>query len=467
MTPRKTPSTPPLLCALGTLTLLLLLSACSGLESTRLPDPEATLPPPAPSEEAIERKDEEGNALLPPTKLAVIKQKEMAAQPSIPQIEVPKQEEVELPREEPIDLMGAEKHSVRAGETLGGIALRYQVKLIDLMARNKLSDPDKVVVGTVLKIPRKAEAVLEEKPKRTPLSKVHVVMKGETLGGIALRYQIKLTDLMARNNIANADKVRAGVVLKIPKKGEAVLEEKAIQAPLSGTHVVMKGETLGGIALRYQIKLMDLMMVNNIANADKVRAGVVLKIPKKGEAVLEEKAIQAPLSGTHVVMKGETLGGIALRYQIKLTDLMARNNIANADKVRAGMVLKIPKTNPIGQEKQSEEASEGTKREEVLKGKTHTIAQGETLGGIALRYQVKLIDLMAVNNIANADKVRAGMVLKIPKAAVEQAKEQNVLPETPAERLLENPEENMKSESDQKKKEEDWLDNIPPVKVDD
>ncbi len=44
---------------------------------------------------------------------------------------------------------------------------------------------------------------------------------------------------------------------------------------------------------------------------------------------------------------------------------------------------------------------------------THTIRRGETLSGIANRYQISVIDLRRVNEL-KSDKIRVGQVLTIP-----------------------------------------------------
>jgi lysozyme len=49
---------------------------------------------------------------------------------------------------------------------------------------------------------------------------------------------------------------------------------------------------------------------------------------------------------------------------------------------------------------------------------THTVAQGESLLGIASRYGLTLTALAAANSITNANRVFVGQVLKIPPAVV-------------------------------------------------
>ena len=47
-------------------------------------------------------------------------------------------------------------------------------------------------------------------------------------------------------------------------------------------------------------------------------------------------------SFTHVVKSGETLGGIAKKYQVKVGEIATANNIADPTKIRVGQTLKVP-----------------------------------------------------------------------------------------------------------------------------
>ena len=47
---------------------------------------------------------------------------------------------------------------------------------------------------------------------------------------------------------------------------------------------------------------------------------------------------------------------------------------------------------------------------------TYTIAQGDTLFGISIKFSVSLEELSKLNNITDANQIKVGQVLKIPKA---------------------------------------------------
>ena len=47
------------------------------------------------------------------------------------------------------------------------------------------------------------------------------------------------------------------------------------------------------------------------------------------------------MSGAHIVAAGETLGGIAAKYELALADLVKWNNITNPDVVSVGQKIEL------------------------------------------------------------------------------------------------------------------------------
>ncbi len=50
----------------------------------------------------------------------------------------------------------------------------------------------------------------------TTVQRFYIVKRGDTLGNIARAFQVRITDLMSLNNIPNADDIQAGQELQIP-----------------------------------------------------------------------------------------------------------------------------------------------------------------------------------------------------------------------------------------------------------
>ena len=61
------------------------------------------------------------------------------------------------------------------------------------------------------------------------------------------------------------------------------VEQKRVEENVARTitHVVKRGETLGGIARRYGVTTRQVMQWNNLSNANKLRIGQKLKIQRR------------------------------------------------------------------------------------------------------------------------------------------------------------------------------------------
>jgi len=158
---------------------------------------------------------------------------------------------------------------VGPGDTLFSIARRYDSTVEVLVDLNSLASADDIQVGQELNIPGTAPTPIPTEP---PVTTVHVVLGGETLHTIALRYGVTVTDVMAANGITNPDRIYIGQRLTIP--GGA-----APPAPVPSIHVVQAGERLLDIALRYGVGLRALQTANGISDPDHIYVGQRLVIP--------------------------------------------------------------------------------------------------------------------------------------------------------------------------------------------
>ncbi|KZR67770.1 MULTISPECIES: LysM peptidoglycan-binding domain-containing protein [Prochlorococcus] len=232
---------------------------------------------------------------------------------------------------------GASRHTVRSGETLSTIAVRYRVRQQDLITLNGLSNADNLYIGQTLKLPGGASGAIRAGASR------HKVRSGETLSIIATRYRVRQQDLVALNGLANADTLFIGQTLKLPGSSSGTVRASATR------HTVRSGETLSTIAARYRVRQQDLVALNGLANANHVERGQTLKLPQgavvtKPKAAAKPKpvAIQAnPNATSHTVARGQTLNQIAGAYQIPLATLIKINGINNPNKLLVGSKLSL------------------------------------------------------------------------------------------------------------------------------
>ena len=173
--------------------------------------------------------------------------------------------------------------TVRSGETLSDIADRYDVSVGTLMRMNGIRNPDLVEAGSRLQVPG---------PSVTAGSGRHRVHSGETLSSIASQYRVSSRDLMALNNLRNANYIEVGQTLRLPSN--AVMPRPAFKpvavTPIPGAteHTVAKGQTLTQIAKAYKLPVASLISINELTDPNKVEVGTRL--------YLTDPAFQAPIT---------------------------------------------------------------------------------------------------------------------------------------------------------------------------
>ncbi|CZQ87867.1 lysin motif [Trichococcus palustris] len=110
-------------------------------------------------------------------------------------------------------------YTVKSGDTLYGIALQYGVTVQQIVSANNIANANLIRVGQVLTIPG-AGTTPTPTPTPTPSTgTTYTVKSGDTLYAIALRYGVTIQQIVSANNIANANLISVGQVLTIPGAG--------------------------------------------------------------------------------------------------------------------------------------------------------------------------------------------------------------------------------------------------------
>ena len=227
-------------------------------------------------------------------------------------------------------------YTVKAGDTLYAIALRYGVTVQAIVNANGLTNANLIRVGQVLTIPGTGTPTT---PTTPTTGTRYTVKAGDTLYAIALRYGVTVQAIINANGITNANLIRVGQVLTIPGTSTPTTPTPPTTPTTGTTYTVKAGDTLYAIALRYGVTVQQIVTANNITNANLISIGQVLTIPGTGTPTTPT----TPTTGTSYTVKaGDTLYAIALRYGVTITQLVNANGIANPNLIRVGQVLIIP-----------------------------------------------------------------------------------------------------------------------------
>ena len=130
----------------------------------------------------------------------------------------------------------------------------------------------------------------------------------------------------------NGDKVLLEGIMSWIKRSDIEILQTRAQAnaqATSSTYVVRSGDSLSGIAQRYNTTVSALKALNNISNVNLIYPGQVLRV--SGQATAQR---------TYTVRSGDTLGTIAQRLGKSIAALQSANGIRNANLIYPGQTLR-------------------------------------------------------------------------------------------------------------------------------
>ena len=168
-------------------------------------------------------------------------------------------------------------------------------------------------------------------------------------------------------------------------------------------HVVQPGENLFRIALRYGVSIQALATINGIVNPAMIYVGQQLVIPANDTTVTPPTPAPTPtlLDTTPTpTLPDTTPTPITPTLEISptVTSTLAMPPTVTSTLTLSPTVTPVPVVTPVV----------------TSLNRTHTVAAGENLFRIALRYGLTTNELAAANGIANSNSVYVGQVLRIP-----------------------------------------------------
>lgn len=160
-------------------------------------------------------------------------------------------------------------YTVKAGDTLSGIATKYGTTYQKLAAYNGISNPNKISVGQKIKIPGAGSS---GSTSAGGGDTVYTVKAGDTLSGIAAKYGTTYQTLASYNGISNPNKISVGQKIKIPGSSSG---------GGTRTYTVKSGDSLWAIAAKQLgngSRYKEIKSLNGLTS-DTIYAGQVLKLP--------------------------------------------------------------------------------------------------------------------------------------------------------------------------------------------
>ena len=219
-------------------------------------------------------------------------------------------------------------------------------------------------------VPTSVPPTVAPLPTMTPVipdnfsgSILYTVVAGDTVWELSRRFGSTVAAIIDANDLPASGLINIGQVLVIPVRDQQpapptptpVLPQPTIEGSggsgtvTYGTYTVVRGDTLSGIAARFNTTVGALAQLNNITNPNLIFPGQQLRVPG---AAVPTPAPPTPVPptpapptsrpNTHVVQPGENLFRIALKYNVTWDYLARYNGLYNANYIFPGQVLRIP-----------------------------------------------------------------------------------------------------------------------------
>ena len=202
------------------------------------------------------------------------------------------------------------------GSGANSVALDYDIDLLGITRNGyKNGNANKPVTTTpIIQQAKEDKKVIND-------TKTYTVKSGDTLSGIATRFNTTYQDLARINNIASPYVIYPNQVIKI--KGDNTVANNSSNTTI---YTVQSGDTLSSIANKFGTSYQALASLNGISNPNYIYVGQVLKV--KGTA-----------SKSYTVRSGDTLSGIANKLGVSVSYLISKNGIHNANLIYVGETL--------------------------------------------------------------------------------------------------------------------------------
>jgi LysM repeat protein len=257
--------------------------------------------------------------------------------------------------------LGSEVPNLGVARALFVILVLHVAAIAAIFVHNKVTDDDPVVMKSAVKeTPKALSAVAagENLPKVAKGEDYYFVATGDTYDRIA---RSKDVDVIALKELNNNVALRAGRILRLPTESAvpAAAQVPARPAPRMVVEPPLEVAEMPIVVLEpTPVPLPEIARATIIeeepptqvvAVAQEVAVVVTPRIAppvrEPAVAVIVAAAGAQDSGKTYKVKSGDSVWGITRKFKVAQADLLELNGMANPNKLRAGMELKIPVSN--------------------------------------------------------------------------------------------------------------------------
>lgn len=292
------------------------------------------------------------------------------------------------------------KYSIKSGDSLSDIALRFGSETGKLKQVNNISDDHVIKIGETIKIPMPTNDIQ------------YVVRKGDSLSKIASRFKIPQEEIVKVNSL-NSPNLKMNQKLTIPVMQQISLnkENETLTRNLSSFDITSSNMHMAAIAPaeKTSISAFDRIAKAEIAalNTNAPIVALSNEVDEKNDEKVDEKIPDGEF--TYKISQGDSLLKLANKYNTTVAQIQYDNNISGT-LVKVGQTIKINPNKKMYRIVSSNNNPENIQKAVLIK---HKVAKGESLSLIAKKYNATVNSIIAQNNL-HGTSVMAGQIIKVP-----------------------------------------------------
>jgi LysM repeat protein len=248
-------------------------------------------------------------------------------------------------------------YTVKAGDTVSGIAGRYGLATASVLALNGLGWKSLIFPGQVLKLTTGAAAPAPSAPAAPTTGGRYTIAKGDTISGIAARFGVSTQSVLTANGLSWSSIIYPGQTIAIPgtvlaaENVSSVTPAPTTPAPapaepttpvvstpppvLSSSYLIKSGDTISSIAKKFNVSIQSILDANGLGWSSIIYAGRSLTIP--GVNVVQDGSSITPLTAEMaanaaiIIQVGRELGVPDRGIVIALAAAMQESSLRNID----------------------------------------------------------------------------------------------------------------------------------------
>lgn len=319
---------------------------------------------------------------------------------------------------------GTASYIVQAGDTYSALARRFNTSVEAIATANPGVNPNALRIGQNLCIPAAAPEIPQEPAPEPPFtcppgSLVATIQAGDTLSALAQKYNTTVEAILLLNPGLDPDSLQVARRVCIPGSQPSACPSGSF------AYSVKSGDTWYALARQYNVTVDAIRRLNPGINPDRLQIGQTLCIPgtnpeleaeesselfaeSEPEALQPESAnaAEAPPvcpagSFLYAIKSGDTLYTLAQRHNTTVDAIARLNPGINPSNLQIGQRICVPGG-------QSPVCPPGTS--------SYIIQAGDTLSGLAQRFNTSAESILRVNPNLNPNHLPAGQPLCIPGA---------------------------------------------------